>query len=461
MNQPAVDASGKVKGPWMQRLDLYVAAGAPDAIAAMLDSWRRAGYRFNDAGKSLTDEAPIVEEGFSETSMSGRAARSDMQQSGTEVEKKYRVISEAEVALTAVQFQVKEAMKDHIALSATLPSSHEPVNASGYDTEVKPGEVNERQASEGRAALQQAQAEHAARERAIAHAEKVAAARIRDYDTSVDEAEPKVRALYDDGSGQSNAPSNPSSTPTTVPGSASAIAASRARMAKYNPGVSYAEGDGYDLIQREKELIAAEEEKNDPEWTGTEWVKADGSPAPATSYASIETAEGLAPLAGGTNGAVALGIGLGGATVAGGIAKAIASRFATPGSATGNTQAGKTSATSPRTAGGARGAGATAGKKLTGAGGRGMGGAGSRAGGRGGPAGAGSRAGSRAGAKGAGAAGRGAGKKKDDKTGSQDQDWQADYTDDWTDPNYRVWNPKTDGGRPPAEQNSKKEGDER
>lgn len=456
MNQPAVDASGKVKGPWMRRLDLYVAAGAPDAIAAMLDGWRRAGYGFNDAGKSLTDEAPIVEEGFSETSMSGRAARSDMQQSGSEVEKKYTVVSEAEVALTAVQFQVKEAMKDHIALSATLPSSHDPVNTSDYDTEVKPGEVNERQASEGRAALQQAQAEHAARERAIAHAEKVAAARIRDYDTSVDEAEPKVRALYDDGSGQSNAPSNPASTPTTVPGSASAIAASQARMAKYNAGVSYAEGDGHDLIQREKELIAAEEEKNAPEWTGTEWVNADGSPAPATSYASIETAEGLAPLAGGTSGAVALGVGLGGAILAGGVAKAIAGRFAAPGSAAGNAQAGKTSATSPRTAGGARGAGAAAGKKLTGAGGRGMGGAGSRAGGRGGPAGAGSRAG----AKGAGSAGRGAGKKKDDKTGSQDQDWQADYTDDWTDPNYRVWDPKTDGGRP-AERGVENEGDGR
>lgn len=436
MNQPAVDASGKVKGPWMRRLDLYVAAGAPDAIAAMLDSWRRAGYGFNDAGKSLTDEAPIVEEGFSETSMSGRAARSDMQQSGSEVEKKYTVVSAAEVALTAVQFQVKEAMKDHIALSATLPASHEPVNASDFDTEVKPGEVNERQASEGRAALQQAQAEHAARERAIAHAETVAAARIRDYDTSVDEAEPKVRALYDDGSGQSNAPSNPASTPSTVPGSASAIAASRARMAKYNPGVSYADGDGYDLIQKEKESIAAEEAKNEPEWTGTEWVNADGSPAPATSYASIETAEGLAPLAGGTNGAVALGVGLGGAALAGGIAKAVASRFATPGSTTGKAQAAKAPGATSKTAAGTRGARGTAGRKLTGAGGRGMGGAGSRAG-------------SRAGAKGTGAGGRGAGK-KNDKTGSQDQDWQADYTDDWTDPNYRVWDPKADSGRPQA-----------
>lgn len=457
MNQPAVDATGKVKGPWMRRLDLYVAAGAPAAIESMLSSWRDAGRGFNESGELLDKDATKVEDGFSATSLSGRAARRDMQQSGTEVKKKAEKISQAEVALGDVQFQVAEAIRDHAALSLTLPSSHDPVNTSDYDTEVKPGEVNERQASEGRAALQQAQSEHAARERAIAHAEKVAAARIRDYDTSVDEAEPKVRALYDDGSGQSNAPSNPASTPTTVPGSASAIAASQARMAKYNPGVSYADGDGHDLIQREKELIAAEEEKNEPEWTGTEWVNADGSPAPATSYASIETAEGLAPLAGGTSGAVALGVGLGGAILAGGVAKAIAGRFATPGSATGNAQVGKSSATSPRTAGGARGAGATAGKKLTGAGGRGMGGAGSRAVGRGGPGGAGSRAG----AKGAGAAGRGAGRKKDDKAGSQDQDWQADYTDDWTDPNYRVWDPKTDGGRPPVEQNSKKEGDER
>lgn len=453
MNQMAASASSVVKGPWMRRLDLYVAAGTPDAIGAMLDTWRTAGQRFNESGKLLDTDATNVEDGFSATSLSGRAARSDMQQSGAEVQKKYKVISDAEVALTAVQFQVTEALNDHAALSGTLPQSHDPVNPADYDTEVKPGEVNERQASEGKAALEKAQAKHAAEERAIAHAEKVAAARIRDYDTSVDEAEPKVRALYDDGSGQSNAPSNPASTPSTVPGSASAIAASRARMAKYNPGVSYAEGDGYDLIQKEREFIAAEEAKNQPEWTGTEWVNADGSPAPATSYASIETAEGLAPLAGGTNGAVALGVGLGGAALAGGIAKAVASKFATPGSTTGKAQAAKASGATSKTATGARGAGGTAGKKLTGAGGRGMGGAGSRAGGRGGPAGAGSRAG----AKGSGASGRGAGKKRDDKSGSQNQDWQADYTDDWTDPNYRVWDPKTDSGRPTAEQNGKKD----
>ncbi|MGH3976425.1 MAG: hypothetical protein ACRDS9_24365, partial [Pseudonocardiaceae bacterium] len=199
MNQPAVDATGKVKGPWMQRLDLYVAAGTPEAISAMLISWRNAARGFNDSGELLDHDAANVEEGFSETSMSGRAARTDMQQSGTEVKKKHHVVTEAEVALTAVQFQVGEAMKDHAALSGTLPSSHEPVNVSDYDTEVKPGAVNERQAAEGKASLEKAQAKHAAEERAIAHAEKVAAARIRDYDNSVDEAEPKVRALYDDG----------------------------------------------------------------------------------------------------------------------------------------------------------------------------------------------------------------------------------------------------------------------
>ncbi|MFI5623489.1 hypothetical protein ACIA03_08495 [Nocardioides sp. NPDC051685] len=438
----------------MRRLDLYVAAGAPDAIAAMLSSWREAGRGFFDSGALLQDDAKNVEDGFSATSMSGQAARSDMNQSGVEVEKKYTTVSEADMALAKVQSQVVKAMEDHAVLSASLPPSHDPVNPADFDTEVKPGEVNERQAEEGKAALEKAQAKHAAEERAIAHAEKVAAARIRDYDTSVDEAEPKVRALYDDGSGQSNAPSNPVSTPSTVPGSASAIAASRARMAKYNPGVSYAEGDGYDLIQKEKDFIAAEEAKNEPEWTGTEWVNADGSPAPATSYASIETADGLAPLAGGTNGAVALGVGLGGAALAGGIAKAVASKFATPGSTAGRAQAAKASGSTAKTAAGARGAGGTAGKKLTGAGGRGMGGAGSRAGGRG-PGGAGSRTG----AKGTGAGGRGAGKKRDDNTGSQDQDWTADYTDDWTDPNYRVWDPSTDSGRPIPDQNGKKEND--
>ncbi|MGH3349312.1 MAG: hypothetical protein ACRDPS_01505, partial [Nocardioides sp.] len=288
-------------------------------------------------------------------------------------------------------------------------------------------------------------AKHAAEERAIAHAEKVAAARIRDYDNSVDEAEPKVRALYDDGSGQSNAPSNPESSPTNVPGSASAIAASRARMAKYNPGVSYAEGDGYDLIQREKELIAAEEAKNQPEWNGTEWINADGSTAPATSYASVETAEGLAPLSGGTSGAAALGIGLGGAALAGGIAKAVASKFASPGSATGKAPAAKTTGATSRTATGARGTGASAGRNLGGAGARGAGGAGSRAGGRGGPGGAGSRASGR----GAGGAG-GRGGKKDDKRGSQAQDWQADYTEDWTENVSDVLDPELNRGRTPT-----------
>ncbi|WP_189129317.1 hypothetical protein [Nocardioides albus] len=381
-----------------------------------------------------------------------------MQQSGVELQKKYQVVTDAEVALGKVQFQVSEAMKDHAAQSAKLPGAHEPVNASDYKTEVKPGEVNERQAAEGRKALEKAEAEHAARERAIADAERVAAARIRDYDNAVDEAEPKVRALYDDGSGQSNAPSNPPSSPASVPGSASAIAAAQARMAKYNPGVSYAEGDGYDLIQREKELIAAEQAKNQPEWNGAEWVNADGSPAPAASYATVETAEGLAPLAGGTGGsggATALAVGLGGAVLAGGIAKAVASRFASPSSATSTAQAAKAAGATSRTAAGARGTAASASRNLSGAGGRAAGGAGagSRAGGRGGPAGAGSRAGrgaGSAGGRGAGAGGgRGRGGKKDDKRGGQDQDWQADYTDDWTDPDYRVWDPKTDSGRTP------------
>lgn len=445
MNQLAVGTTSMVKGPWMQRLDLYVAAGTPAAIGAMLASWRTAGTRFDGSGQILTEDAKNVEEGFSATSLSGSAARRDMQQSGTEVNKKYKVISEAEVALTAVQFQVKEAMKDHAALSATLPSSHEPVNSSDYETEVRPG-VGASAAAEGRAELQKAQAEHAARERAIAHAEKVAADRIRDYDTSVDEAEPKVRALYDDGSGQSNVPSNPESSPSTIPGSASAITAAQARTAKYNPGVSYANGDGHDLIQAEEDIIAAEKAKNQPEWNGSEWINADGSTAPATSYAMVETADGLAPLSGGTSGATALAVGLGGAVLAGGIAKAVASKFATPGSATGKAQTAKAAGTSAKTAGGARagapgsagrGGGAGAGARGTGAGGRGAG--------KGGATGAGSRAGT----GGAAGGGRGAGKKKDDKNSSQDQEYAADYTEDWTETASNVLDPDAARGWQP------------
>lgn len=76
------------------------------------------------------------------------------------------------------------------------------------------------------------------------------------------------------------------------------------------------------------------------------------------------------------------------------------------------------------------------------------------AGSRGGPSGSGSRAD----AKGAGAGCLGAGKNGGDKAGGQGQECQAGYTDDWTAPNCRVWDPKTDSGRRTAEQNGKKDG---
>ncbi|MEU0267609.1 hypothetical protein [Nocardioides sp. NPDC006303] len=252
-------------------------------------------------------------------------------------------------------------------------------------------------------------------------------------DTSIDEAEPKVRALYDDGSGSDPVPPGTSG----APGSASQVAAAQARAAKYNSGTLYADGWGHELIAQEKADIEAHKAENKPEWNGTEWINADGTPAPATSYAMVETADGLAPLAGGTGGMSALAIAGGGALLGAGVAKAIASKLSAGASAKAAT-AGATSRSAAARAGaagaragtgGGAGRGASAGARGTGGGARGAG-AGGR-GGRGGPASAGSRAGR------AGAAG-GRGGKRDDKANGQDQDWQADYTDDWTDPNYNA-----------------------
>ncbi|MFD7073476.1 hypothetical protein ACFV9G_04635 [Nocardioides sp. NPDC059952] len=264
------------------------------------------------------------------------------------------------------------------------------------------------------------------------------------------DAEPPVREITDDPNAErGDAPTAPSS-----PGSYSQIAASKARMEKYNSGTLYPDGWGHELIAQEKANIAGYEAENKPEWNGTQWINADGTPAPSTSYAMVETADGLAPMAGGSGGMAALAIAGGGALLSAGVAKALANRFASGSAA----KAATPSATSRSAAarGGAAGAraGAGAGAGARGAGARGAGaGAGARGaggrGGRGGPTGAGSRGG-RGGAGGAG----GRGGKKDEKRNGQDQDWQADYSDDWTetasdvlDPNAaRGWTPNQPQG---------------
>ncbi|OIJ28549.1 hypothetical protein [Nocardioides luteus] len=291
-------------------------------------------------------------------------------------------------------------------------------------------------------ALQSDRAAWQAREQAIADAEQAAAQQIEQVDKSNYTADPPVREITDEPNTESNSkPTKPSS-----PGSYSQIAASKARMEKYNSGTLYPEGWGHELIAQEKANIAGYEAENKPEWDGTRWINADGTPAPSTSYAMVETADGLAPLAGGSGGMTALAIGGGGALLGAGVAKALASKFAAGAKAA---TAGATSRSATARAAGAKagaaGARAGAGAGARGAGARGAGAGARGAGARGGRGGA-TGAGSRGGRGGAGAGGRG---KKDDKRNGQDQDWQADYTDDWTETASDVLDPGTARGWAP------------
>jgi hypothetical protein len=418
----------------MERLRTYVSGADPSTIDMLIDSWREAERQFRTSGSVLVQSGKAAEDGFSAASMSGQAARRNMEASGNKTTDKSEVIKAAVEAMQDVRAKITTAMREYARLEATLPATHGAApNASDPKYAQSGTGVDAAQATENQKALQADRAAHAAREAAIADAERAAAQQVQDVDTSVDDAEPKVRALYDDGSGSDPVPAGSSGSP----GSASQVAAAEARMAKYNSGTLYPDGWGHELIAQEKANIEAHKAENKPEWNGTEWINADGTPAPSTSYAMVETADGLAPLAGGTGGMSALAIAGGGALLGAGVAKAIASKLSAGASAKAAT-AGATSRSAVARAGaagaragtgGGAGRGASAGARGTGGGARGAG-AGGR-GGRGGPASAGSRAGR------AGAAG-GRGGKKDDKANGQDQDWQADYTDDWADPNYNA-----------------------
>ncbi|MFI5624416.1 hypothetical protein ACIA03_13210 [Nocardioides sp. NPDC051685] len=405
----------------------------------MLRSWEGARDNFNGAGKTMLDNAGRVEDGFSETSLSGQAARRDMETSGKETNKKRDVLKDAIDALWIVHAKLYEAMEAHKRLEATLPASHNPVPPESSFNTKPGGGTSAAEATANQQKYADAKRDYAEAEAAIADAEREAAQRVQAVDVSVEEAEPKVRALYDDGSDSNALPPGTSSKP----GSASQVAASRERVSKYNSGTLYPDGWGHELIAQEKANIAAHEAENKPEWNGTEWINADGTPAPSTSYAMVETADGLAPLAGGTGGMSALAIAGGGALLGAGVAKAIASRFAAGASA----KAAIAGATSRAAA--AR-AGATGARAGAGAGARGAGGRGTGAGARGTGAGGRGAGGRGAGGRGAGAAG-GRGAKKRDQNGSQNQEWEADYTDDWTETASDVLDPNASRGWTPNE----------
>lgn len=443
-----------VKGTMMIVLEQYVANAAPEDVESRLAEWRRARRAMSEAASSLDMAGARVSDAFEETSLTTAAAKSAFKKASSHLKTKVAQLDAAVEALTKARATTKRAQEVHKQLAASLPASHGPAPDPSAPQYAQSGTgVDSATAVQNQKALHADRAAWQAREQAIADAEAAAAQQIQQVDESNYEADPPVREITDMPKDDSDkAPEAPSS-----PGSYSAIAASQARMAKYNSGTLYPDGWGHELIAQEKANIEAAKAENIPEWNGTQWVNADGSPAPSTSYAMVETADGLAPLAGGTSGMTALAIGGGGALLGAGVAKALASRFAAGASAKAAT-AGATSRSAAARAGaagaragagagaGVRGAGAGAGARGAGAGARGAGagaGAGAR-GTRGGPTGAGSRGG-RGGVGGAG----GRGGKKNDRRNGQDQDWQADYSDDWTETASDVLDPNASRGWTP------------
>lgn len=439
-----------VKGGMMAVLKEYVAKADPDEVESRLRDWDQARRVLRRVSQSLDLAANNVPKAFEETSRTTETAKKAFADSAEKLSHKADQLDAAIKALSAAQSTTRIAKQKHAQLEASLPANHGPAPDPSDAKYAQTGTgIDSVQAAQNQKALQADRAAHAAREQAIADAEAAAAQQIQVVDNDNYTAEPPVREITDDPNAErGSAPTAPSS-----PGSYSAIAASRARMAKYNSGTLYPDGWGHELIAQEKANIAAHEAENTPEWNGTQWVNADGSPAPSTSYAMVETADGLAPLGGGTSGMAALAIGGGGALLGAGVAKALANKFASGASAKAATaSATSRSATARAGAAGARaggGAGAGARGAGAGAGARGAGaGAGARgAGGRGARGGA-TGAGSRAGRGGAGGAG-GRGGKKDDKRNGQNQDWQADYTDDWTETASDVLDPNASRGWTP------------
>ncbi|MBC7279463.1 hypothetical protein [Nocardioides sp.] len=450
----AIAANGGVsKGPMMVVLKEYVARSNADDLKQRLEQWVKARDTLRAVARNLELAAGQLPKAFEETSLTTEAASRKFKDSAEKLTNKADQLDAAILALSGSQTTTKDAKEAHDLMEANLPPNHGPAPDASAQKYAQTGTgVDASKAKANADQLRTDQAAWAANEAKIAAAEEAAARLIKQVDEKNWTAEPPVRAITDepDPNGGS-APATPSS-----PGSYSEIAAARARMATYNSGTLYPGGMGHELIAQEKANIAAYEEENKPEWNGTQWVNADGSPAPSTSYAMVETADGLAPLGGGTSGMSALAIAGGGALLGAGAAKALASRFAAgsakaaTASATSKSATARSGSAAARagTAGARAGAGAGAGARGAGAG-AGAGARGGAAGGRGtGARGGATGAGSRGGRGGPGGAG-GRGGKKNDKRGGQDQDWQADYTDDWTESASDVLDPNASRGWTP------------
>jgi hypothetical protein len=410
----------------MERLRVYVEGADEAVLDDLIRRWSSGEGTFRSAGEALHTNGKKVEDGFSSASETGPAARREMQQAGEATTDKSDVLKEAVAAMQHFRGTLATARSQYAKLAASLPASHGPApDRADYPTSGTgvDGAANAQ-------AFKAKQAEHAAAEAAIAHAETEAAAQVGYVDDAVREDQPKIRALYDDGT---NSEPLPSGTPTSQPGSYSQIQASKARIATTNTGTLYPDGMGFEIHEQERANIKAYEAENKPEWNGTQWIDAYGNTAPATSYAMVETAEGLAPVAGGPGmGALAIG----GLALGAGIAKAVASRLGAARAAGAPAKAGaagKTAASGARSAAPASRAGAAGAR----AGAPGQAGRAGARGGNAGMAGSGSRQGLKNAARGGpGAAGGRGGRGKDEENAGEAIDYQADYSKDYSDDDY-------------------------
>lgn len=438
----------RVTGPHMQRLQQYLLASDPDQVSARIDSWNLTATLLEDIAQQFESMSRRSADAFSESSLTAASASRAFTDASVQMRDKAEQLRAATKALSVVQERYSTAKTKYEALMASLPSSHGPAPSADDPKYAKgPG----RSEAEGKDALAADRAAHAAEAQAIADAEREAAQQCAQVDDGNQQADPPVRAIteepYTPPAGVSDSGGSAGSTPTySSTGSRSAVQAAQAKHDSANSGTLYADGWGHEIKAEQQAIIDQEMAKNDPEWDDAQgqWVNADGSPAEATSYASVETAEGLAPLSGGIGGAAALGVGLGGAGLAAGAMAALKAKFAA------GTAAAAGQATTAKSAAGAR-AGASGARSTAGAGQRsGAGGAGSRDGSRTGGA------GSRAGRGGAGGAG-GRGGKKDKKGKGSEYDNVANYEEDWTERASNVLDPESARGWVPS---ASRDGDE-
>jgi hypothetical protein len=436
----ALDGGGgvaRVKGPHMLRLQQYLLAADAGEIDAHVSNWRASADQLRATSVQFDALAKACGDAFAESSYTAETAATSYSTASAQMLEKAAIIEAACKAMAVVAQRYEQAKQKYDLHEAKLPTSHGAAPRSSDPQYTTDGYSGAEKTSRENA-LSAAQAQHAADAQAIADAEREAAYQCQQIDDGNQQAEPKVRAITEEpsaSSGTNGSGSGTASSGYSSPGSRSAVKAAQAKYGSVNPGTLYAEGDGYQIRANQMEIIKQAHAENIPEWdndTGM-WVSSDGSPAPATSYASIETAEGLAPLGGGIGGGAALGIGLGGAGLGAAAVAALKAKFgAGAASAAGKASAassaskaamGRTAGTTPRA--GAPGQAGRSGAGARGAGGRGAAGAGSR----------GTGAGSRNQMRGAGAGGRG-GKGKDKRDGDLDVDLMADYSSDYSDEEY-------------------------